>query len=801
MNTIKLTKKAKNFSKSAYYINNNFLKNNFLTIIKNYVHLIILITLSFIPITLGIPVINIDNKEINTIKYSNYIKNSNLGNIFYSQNQPKNITENLSNLGLQYSLSSSFIKLGYKAKLELIPKTDYTILNSVYFQKEDKNLTYYKDYLITFNVDDSVVPYYNFHAEGVKNSSLIENSKEDFQYNSSINPMNNVSIIDPSKKFFDENDTSSLINKKHKYDISCEYTDNGLIYKTHVYNTQKKFTKIENILGLNFALTTDKKLVRLVLDPKDEELPNFSQKNITEEILMISNKTDTISISNFESINQKKFDDFYLVNQFYETGTFIFALGSDSSLILVYNITYWDFKGNYLVKLFTEFDLKEIFSMNDMVYIKPNSTNINIPNNNDNNNDNSSNSNNLLTITKYGTYKDTIIISTLEKGLVFINKNSQSGKWEPEFFDSVTFKNEKHKLKIRDMSINKNTIYIICEQYGMKIFDLKEKIFTQFEFNHPHLLKFDSNFRDNMPSPFYGLLIDNSNQEVNEFFIELKLKDYNEYAPQINRIFISGNKSAKSPYYMPQQNKNGLVSYTNQMNLGVIFDKLNQRILLIDRGVPSFAKSYTYKIDLQNINFFEDINQKEILDKYISNLNSIYNNSSFNDLINGNLNNLNPEIFVFSTKMDEFKPAILLNYSNNLTILFTEIKNSNVTFTCQFNDDGNFKMNFVYNSVCRKDYSWNSFDSYGFCPIFLTVPLQVQGGINLAMWIIIGVIGLALFMLVVFIICCFKGKKGQNYKFRGDREVKYSHADSQVNNNNDKKNNEVIEVQIIDNIK
>lgn len=827
MKNIETKTETQTTKKQSLIKNENKTQNKLLSIIKLF-QIFYILEFSLLPLAIS-SVINIDNKDINTISYSNFIKNSNLGDIFFVENKIKNATDNFSDLGLKYSLNSAFIKMGQKGQLDLAPKTDFSILNSVYLQKEDKNLTYYKDYLIQFNVDDSVIPFYTFHTEGLRNSSfnvVLEDPKEikDDNYNENKNNTNNNKLnnsnINPSTNFFNNNNNNKTKKPKDKqFDVSCNYTDNGLIYQSDLYSSELNFIKIESLEGLNFALTSDKKLIRLVFGAKAPNEPAFAQRNITEDLLFKGERNATRAA--FVPIAQRKFDDFFLVNQFYETGTFIFALDYNSNVVAVYNITYWDYAGNYLVKLFAEVNLQEIFKTNNVVF------NPNITNNNLNNTNNNNLNNNLPTITKFGTYKDSIVISTLEKGLVFLSQNPQSEKWESRSYTSVSYNNATHNLKIRDMSINKYTIYLICENFGMKIFSLKEFNFTEFEFPHPHLLRFDSNFPENMPSPFYGILVDNSIPSVNEFFIELKLQDYNELKPQINRVFISEAKSAKSLYYLQQQGRNGLVSFTNQLKLGVVFDRQNQRILLIDRGVPSFVETYTYKIDLQRINSnLKNNNNSNVNNNFNLNLNfnnnsSQLNNSNYNN--NNNINNtninilnnlfntqsiLNSEIFLFSTRTDKFQPGILLKLSNYQSLLLTEIKNSNVSFTCEFNQDGNFKINFIYKTVCRSEASWDSFDSYSSCPLFLTVPLQVQGGINLGMWIVIGVIALALVFLVLFVLCCFGMKKNRRFGSKGDEreEARYSQARSQTNDAKNEKNihyynNEVIEVQIIDDMK
>ncbi len=149
--------------------------NTLLAAITKFLQLLFVLEMSLFNLAACSPVVNTDNKirTNNAISYSNFIKNSNLGYIFYSENQIKNITDDAWNTGIQYSSSASFIKIGQKAQIELTSQSEYRILNSVYLQKDNNNLTYLNDYLIKFNVDDSVIPYYNFHTEGVKNSSLL----------------------------------------------------------------------------------------------------------------------------------------------------------------------------------------------------------------------------------------------------------------------------------------------------------------------------------------------------------------------------------------------------------------------------------------------------------------------------------------------------------------------------------------------------------------------------------------------------------------------------------------------------
>jgi len=715
-------------------------------------------------------IINIDNNDKN-ISFSYYLKDSNLGYIFYIENQTKNITDEMSFRGIKYKLSSSFIKLRKTAKIELVTKVPYTMLNSIYIQKQNNNLTYLKDYLIRFQVDDSVIPYNAFHTEGFANSSIRENNfydgdnlkdKKQKNIDDGHNTNRDSWIVDDDEILFGG-------DRDKRYKVRCSYINQGILFDSQEFKYNINITKIENIDSINFALTSDKKLVRLFYKDGGSNNSLFLVKNITEDT------TERHNNSYFLSINEKTFDDFYLVNQIYEYGTFIFGLSGN--IMNVYNMTYWDNIGNYKIKLFAELNLLEVFKINDLLSIS----------------ENNSLDRKIPTITKFGTYKDKIILSTLEKGLTFIEKSNTTKTWESRFLSKVEFNNITEPLMIKDMSINKNTIYIICKNLGMKIYDLNSSNFTDFEFSHPHFLRFDSLLSEKMLNPYYGILVNNSIPYVNEFLIELRVENQNELLPEINRIYITENKSFPNDFILNKQNKNTFMWFTNQINLGIVYDKLNQNILLLARGVPNFIPMYNYKINLEKIHKNQIYIENKDLNKTNDN-NQIYDNSTFEKIQIYK----DSEMFVFSTDERLFKLGILIRYSQSKSFLITNMNYSNVTFNCNFYDDGDFNLNFVYRTVCKNTSMSDSYDSFSSCPVFLTIPIQVQGGVNLIMWIIIGIIVALLIGLIIFIICFFRGKSKQKYSVE-DRNIKYSQQNNQFSDRG--KDNEVIEVQNIDDIR
>ena len=654
-------------------------------------------------------VINIDNTN-KDITYSTFLKNSNLGFLFYQQQFLYNLTENLGNSGIGYNVHGSFMKKGESAKVTLTQKNYFSILDSFYFQNDGKNMTYLKDYYLDFFVDDSVIPFDKFKI--AYESGKVTNNPQPSISTSKI-PENIIAKV---------------------FDINCIYVNNGINYNTNIINNFN-YVKVQNLMHLNIGLTKEKKLVRLIYS-----LGNYATYELKEEI------NSVYSSKNYTLISNKIFDDFWITNQVYESGSFI--LGIREFVLDIYNITEIYTNGNYKIKFFASFDFAKIFQYN------PNNfkdININSP----------------PIITNFGTYNEDVIISTLDRGLIYLKKNKTTNIWDSLIFNRTNFDNSNIVLRITDININKNTIYVIIENLGVKIFDLKKLEFIDFEFKHPYLKKFDTVFPNNSKTPLFGILVDNTSYEVNEFFIELKINNFNEFKPQINRIFITGFKNSNNLNLDPSTSKNfNLISFTDQINQGYIYDKVNERIIITTRGIPNFIDTYNYKIDLK---------------KAYLKLKGV--NNTFFDF------NMDTEIFFLSQSLNNFSPGIVIRYSNSTSIIINNFKFSNVTFSCKFDTDGIYQMNFVYKTACndKKD----KFDDYNSCPILITVPISVQGGFNGFIWIIMIIVLFILGGLVIFIICCYKRcEKNPNREV-----VKYDHQDNDMNKNHE---NNIIEVQVLD---
>jgi hypothetical protein len=91
-------------------------------------------------------------------------------------------------------------------------------------------------------------------------------------------------------------------------------------------------------------------------------------------------------------------------------------------------------------------------------------------------------------------------------------------------------------INITNFIMNNKTAYVIDKDIGMRIFDLKNLNFTDFEFRHPSLTRFDWAYDQITSLYFVGIYVDNNPPDVNEIFIELLVntRDDSEFDPKIN---------------------------------------------------------------------------------------------------------------------------------------------------------------------------------------------------------------------------------------------------------------------------
>jgi hypothetical protein len=99
----------------------------------------------------------------------------------------------------------------------------------------------------------------------------------------------------------------------------------------------------------------------------------------------------------------------------------------------------------------------------------------------------------------------------------------------------------KVQLRVKDLQEIGDSIYVLVEDFGIKILDIRspsKPSFSNFEFYHPFIKSMEIHKNPNFRQLFLGLVISNRQfVEGNEFFIELSLED--EFNPKLYKIYLN----------------------------------------------------------------------------------------------------------------------------------------------------------------------------------------------------------------------------------------------------------------------
>ena len=135
--------------------------------------------------------------------------------------------------------------------------------------------------------------------------------------------------------------------------------------------------------------------------------------------------------------------------------------------------------------------------------------------------------------------EDMIFIGEKNGGIQILNKDSDL-IWNFYFF---TYKNSSYKINILDMIIVSKSLYVLSEDFGLKILNLTDTLnitFTDFNFYHPYLRKLDLHRNPYKDFKYLGVLVSERYfDEGNEFFFELIVND--EFKPVLNRYYLEDN--------------------------------------------------------------------------------------------------------------------------------------------------------------------------------------------------------------------------------------------------------------------
>lgn len=265
--------------------------------------------------------------------------------------------------------------------------------------------------------------------------------------------------------------------------------------------------------------------------------------------------------------------------------------------------------------------------------------------------------------------KDKFYIFALEgSGIMILQKYAQ--KILIKDFKSKTY-NKTIDLKIKDMEIINNSVYVVIENHGLKIlnFNISDKnatklSFTEFEFIHPYIKSvkaFDSYAIINKKNTKILSLVFDTNF-VNEFYMELNLQY--EFNPSIFRVFLTETKREIEYIFSV-----GEFSYFLEIDNDKNFNK--NKLLLIKQPFIDFKDDYAYEFQLENY--------------------GINSNSK-----------------IYPLKIEE---KIVFLYDN--TVVFSNkayFKSGNIKFV--FNEEGNYDLSLsTFSDNCRIELDENNLES------------------------------------------------------------------------------------------
>lgn len=280
-----------------------------------------------------------------------------------------------------------------------------------------------------------------------------------------------------------------------------------------------------------------------------------------------------------------------------------------------------------------------------------------------------------------------------------------------------------------DIQLHNEILYIAIQSRGLFTFDIKTlNFFNDFISNetfkpiysHPRITKLDliSNSSNN---DYLGIMIRNEPEtNENEFFLELEL--FNPRIPTINRVFLS---------------KDRIVTYnisSDYQMKSFLYDRLNKRYITLSRGTKQTNYPLTYTVR-DNIDISQGSNN-------LWDISVIYNN--------------------------DYEPSLLSNGSGKTVINFLHYKFSKSKLDCKLLYKGDYCLTYVTNYDCSFYDSKSLKMTNQICKSVFSSIYSVDKGKNLKpLWIILGIIGLIIFVIILFVIiykynCFIYNRKNPN---------------------------------------
>lgn len=179
-----------------------------------------------------------------------------------------------------------------------------------------------------------------------------------------------------------------------------------------------------------------------------------------------------------------------------------------------------------------------------------------------------------------------LYIAIQENGIVVVENNSK-------IFHLIEFDHKrKIPLRIKDMQQIQDTIYILIENYGLKILNLNKDSdtklnYTDFQFEHPYLSRMEIHKNKNLNEYFLGILVDSKSfDEGHEFFFELSLKDH--YKPTLHKLFLTDK-------YID------ITTILNDDKYTYLFEKSSNALLVLSRSITATKFNSIFEVKINNL--------------------------------------------------------------------------------------------------------------------------------------------------------------------------------------------------------
>jgi hypothetical protein len=270
-------------------------------------------------------------------------------------------------------------------------------------------------------------------------------------------------------------------------------------------------------------------------------------------------------------------------------------------------------------------------------------------------------------------------------------------------------------MKVNDFIVNDKTVYVLENKFGMRIFDLVTLKFTDFEFQHPALAKFDYTLDPITGIYYVGITVNNSPPDIYEILIELIVHDGDfEYQPIINKVYTSLHK-------IPSSN-----IVTDQL-YGVTYVYDNFDVYILNRYIP---EKYNFYFFMLNFKDYLTKNFKDIATKSAAYLLSEYGNG--------------------------YK-GVLLIQNNNDFLAMRDFKFPMNVLACNITQEGSYTFSYKSDQNCP-GLDFNGPQQLDLCNTNYVYPVVVGGASDKSLlWAILVFLVIIALVSVCGVVCYRKG--------------------------------------------